>query len=220
MKNPVETAVVNTDEIGKRFFVVSAPSGAGKTTLCQNLLDRHPDAIRVSISCTTRKPRGEERDGVEYFFLSKSEFFERREAGDFLEWAQVHGNYYATSRSHVEDLVSRGYRVLFDVDVQGAEKIKAAYPAATLVFVIAPSRAELERRLRERKTDDPVEIERRLGNALGEMVLARIYDYIIVNDDVVEASEKLDAIVFGDAKPDREDGRRQLDRIIAEFENE
>jgi len=214
------TTKLSAEETGRRFFVVSAPSGAGKTTLCQNLLNKHPDTIRVSISCTTRKPRGEEKHGVEYFFLSKSEFFERRESGDFLEWAQVHSNYYATSKSHVEELVSHGYCVLFDVDVQGAEKIKAAYPTATLIFVIAPSRNELERRLRERKTDDPVEIERRLGNALGEMVLARIYDYVIVNEDVKEASEKLNAIVFGDVKPNREEGRRQLDRIIAEFENE
>ncbi len=210
---------LDNKETGKRLFVVSAPSGAGKTTLCQGLLARHGNKIKVSISCTTRKLRGDEQHGIEYYFLKEEEFFKRRADGDFLEWAQVHGNYYATSRSHVEKLVSDGYRVLFDVDVQGAEKIKEAYPEATLIFIISPSRKELERRLRERKTDDALEIKKRLSNSLGEMVCARNYDFIVVNDDVEKATDSLEDIVFNAEKPDRSYGMKRLEEIISEYDD-
>ena len=204
-----------TGEKRARLVVVSAPSGAGKTTLCRYVTKRHP-FIRLSISCTTRPRRKDERDGREYYFLDEKEFFRSQQAGDFLEWAQVHGHYYGTSSRHVDELLAEGCSVLFDIDVQGAANLKKHYPDAVLVFIAPPSRKELARRLKERKTDDPEEIARRLRNAIGETYQARSYDYIIVNDDLAQAVAELEAIATGQAPPP-EDREQIINNLMVEF---
>ncbi|RJO64116.1 MAG: guanylate kinase [Myxococcales bacterium] len=205
-------------ENGRHLFVVSAPSGAGKSTLTQTVVSRHPD-IRLSISCTTRPRRGDERHGREYFFLNQEEFSRMIERGEFLEWAQVHGHYYGTSRAHVEDLMKQGFKVLFDIDVQGAASLKKQYREATLIFIAPPSRAELERRLRERKTDDPAEIKKRLRNALGEIYQAKTYDHVIVNDDLAAAVAQLEAVLLG-RRLAKEDNEAILARLLSEFRDD
>lgn len=201
---------------GARLFVVSAPSGAGKSTLTQAIVTKHPQ-VKLSISCTTRRRRGDEQDGREYHFLSETEFFRRIESGDFLEWAQVHGHYYGTSRQFVQNMLDQGQRVIFDIDVQGAAKLKEHYPDAVLIFVAPPSRAELERRLRERKTDDPKEIAKRLGNAAGEIYQARQYDYIVINDRLDTATAQLESVVFGRPAPEIEKPEAVIARLLTEY---
>ncbi len=203
----------NTPEL----FVVSAPSGAGKSTLTRAVVAGHP-TLKLSISCTTRPPRGDEKHGVDYYFLSQTDFSDRREDGEFLEYAQVHGNYYGTSRKHVEEFLKDGFNVLFDIDIQGAEQVKRAYPEARRIFILPPSRKELARRLKERKTDDPAEIEKRLRNAIGEMAAARRYDYLIVNDDIPRAQAELLAIIDGHP-PDQTERKAVLARLLEEFEH-
>jgi guanylate kinase len=210
---------MSTATPGARLFVVSAPSGAGKSTLTQAVSRRHPD-IKLSISCTTRRRRGDEQDGREYHFLSETDFFKRKESGDFLEWAQVHGHYYGTSRQFVEEMVAKGYKVIFDIDVQGASEMKLAYPDAVLIFIAPPSRAELERRLRERKTDDPKEIQKRLSNAAGEIYQARDYDYVIVNDDLNTAVAQLESVLLGRPLADMEGRDAIIERLLSEYEND
>lgn len=179
----------------KRLIILSAPSGAGKTTLCARLLRDFP-SLRLSVSCTTRPPRGEERDGVHYFFLSREEFEKQIQAGRFAEWAQVHGNYYGTSKDFLEQCFAEGYSVLLDIDVQGAASLKKAYPAeAYLVFVSPPDLTTLEKRLRSRDTDNEETIQRRLANARAEMEKARLFDKTIVNDDLERAYAELHALV-------------------------
>ena len=204
-----------TDE---KFFVVSAPSGAGKSTLTKGVVKRRDD-IRLSISCTTRPIRGDERDGREYFFITASDFFKRIEEGEFLEWAQVHGHYYGTSRKHVDQYLKEGKLVVFDIDVQGAETVKKAYPEATFVFILPPSRRELERRLKERRTDDSAEMAKRLKNALGELWAARSYNYVIVNDDIERAMSELESIILGEPPPQKE-RNAFLEKLLSEFQKE
>lgn len=201
-----------------QLFVVSAPSGAGKSTLTQRVIDVMPN-IQLSISCTTRPIRGDEQHGREYYFLTQEEFFERRNAGDFLEWAQVHGNYYGTSKEYVQQILDEGKNVIFDIDVQGAANLKLVYPDAVLIFIAPPSMEELERRLRERKTDDPKEIEKRLSNARGEMVEARHYDYMIINDDLELATSELAAIIKGKPLGDHNPAE-VLKRLLPELKDE
>lgn len=174
-------------------LVISAPSGAGKSTLVERLRKKFSH-FAYSISCTTRDPRGDEQDGVHYRFLTREEFLNRREAGYFAEWAEVHGNLYGTPRVPVEELLAAGRDVLFDIDVQGALQIKSVFPQGLFVFVLPPSLPELERRLRGRGTDTSEAIARRLGNALGELRQAELFDYLIVNDDLVEAADELCAV--------------------------
>lgn len=204
--------------IGARLFVVSAPSGAGKSTLTRAIADAHPD-IKLSISTTTRPIRGDEQNGREYYFVGVEEFFRLRQEGAFLESAQVHGHYYGTRRAHVEELLAKGYRVIFDIDVQGAAALKAIYPQATLIFIAPPSRAELERRLRERKTDDPAEIAKRLRNAAGEIFEAEHFDFVVVNDELARATGELLAILNGGYTPKEASGL-VLARLKRDFRNE
>lgn len=200
------------------LFVVSAPSGAGKSTLTQRVIDSIPD-IQLSISCTTRPIRGDEQHGREYYFLTQEEFFERRNAGDFLESAQVHGNYYGTSKEYVQKILDQGKSVIFDIDVQGAANLRQTYPEAVLIFIAPPSVEELERRLRERKTDDPREIEKRLSNARGEMVEAKHYNYMIINDDLEVATNELEVVIKG--KPlDKSSPAEVLKRLLPELNDE
>ncbi len=203
-------------EKGRHLYVVSAPSGAGKSTLTKAVSTRRPEFM-MSISCTTRPRRGDEQHGREYYFLTQREFFDRRDRGDFLEWAQVHGHYYGSSREFVEQLLAQGKRVIFDIDVQGAQKLKEVYPECTLIFISPPSRMELERRLRERKTDDPAEIAKRLRNAAGELYQARHYDFIILNDVLENAVDELEAVIT-ETQTETSFSQDDLERLLAEFD--
>ena len=174
-------------------FVLSAPSGAGKTTLAKRLLKEFPD-FGYSISCTTRPPRPGEQDGRDYHFLTVDEFCRTRDAGGLAEWARVHGNFYGTPLAPLRDLLARGRDVLLDVDVQGAAQLRLSLPDACLVFVLPPSLEELERRLRGRGTDAGDVIEKRLANARGEIAEGRWFDYVLVNDDLERAYDRLRAL--------------------------
>ncbi len=175
------------------LLILSAPSGTGKTTLARRLVAAHPGAT-FSISYTTRAPRGHEKDGVDYHFVSEDEFQKMIDAGQFVEWAQVHGHRYGTPRSSIE---SAKALVVFDIDVQGGEAIKKRHPDAVRVLVLPPSLAELERRLRARSTDDAATVRRRLDAARNEIARARAgaYEYWVVNDDLDRAYGDLEAIV-------------------------
>ena len=149
------------------LYIVSAPSGSGKTTLLQYLIENFEDLI-FSVSYTTRRPRGHEKDGVEYFFIERDEFLRMIEAEDFLEWAEYHGNLYGTSRRFVEDSIAAGSDVILDIDVQGAGQIKEKVADAVTIFLMPPSFAELERRLKERRLEDDETIRMRLAIAKKE----------------------------------------------------
>ncbi|OGR35661.1 MAG: guanylate kinase [Desulfovibrionales bacterium GWA2_65_9] len=197
-------------------LVISAPSGAGKSTLVERLRAEFPH-FAYSISCTTRAPRGEEKNGVDYHFLTREEFTARREAGYFAEWAEVHGNLYGTPKAPVEEHLAGGRDVLFDIDVQGALQVKSVFPQGLFVFIMPPSREELERRLRGRGTDSDEAIARRLGNALGELRQAGQFDYLIVNGDLDTAADELRAIyVAGRARTSNQPGL--LDALLAQWE--
>lgn len=176
------------------LVVVSAPSGAGKTTLCRELRERLP-GLAYSVSYTTRPPRAGEVDGRDFHFVAESEFRRLRDEDAFAEWAIVHGNLYATSARALEAALADGRDVLLDIDTQGAEQLRRRYAEAVLVFVVAPSMAELEQRLRERRSDPDSEITRRLNRAREEITLWRQYQYLIVNRDLKDAVEQLEAIV-------------------------
>ena len=178
------------------LVIISAPSGAGKTTLCQRLLASRPDLL-LSISSTTRAPRGTEVDGREYHFLDRSTFERQIQEGVFAEWAKVHDQYYGTSRRTIEEAFSRGRHVLLDIDVQGAASLRDAYgPARTLtVFIAPPSIEVLERRLRARGTDREEVIQKRMHNARREMEAAPSFDCVIVNDDLDRAFAELSQVV-------------------------
>jgi len=176
-------------------IVLSAASGAGKTTLGRRLLQRVA-GLELSISFTTRAPRGQERDGVEYHFVDEATFKRKIEAGDFVEWALVHSNHYGSSASATEARLQQGVDVLFDIDVQGGEQLKARFPGALLIWIEAPSWQVLEERLRGRGTDDEEAIQRRLRNARGETERAhRSFDEVLINDDLDHATDALVALV-------------------------
>lgn len=177
------------------MLILSAPSGAGKTTLARKLIGQTP-AATFSISATTRPPRGRERDGVDYTFLSHEAFQEMIDRDLLLEWADVHGKRYGTPRRFADEALQNGRLVIFDIDVQGGEQIKKTHPEAVSVFVLPPSFEELERRLRGRGTEGEDAIRRRLDAARRE-IRAGIdsYDYVIVNDDFDRAYTELEALV-------------------------
>jgi len=179
---------------GGFLMVLSGPSGAGKGTLVDRLLATRSDCI-FSISATTRPRRSNEEDGVQYEFVSREEFEKRRAAGLFLEWAEVHGHYYATPAKFVDEGVRAGRVVVLDVDVQGGASVRRVRPDAVSVFIYPPSIEALRKRLLGRSTDLPEVVERRLQNAPGELVQYREYDYLVVNDDLEQAVTRLTAIV-------------------------
>jgi len=176
------------------LYIVTAPSGAGKTSLVRLLLENDPD-IRVSISHSTRAPRSGEREGVEYHFVSVPDFLEKVRNDAFLEWAEVHGNYYGTSRSGIEAALLAGQDVLLEIDWQGAQQVRALFPAAIGVFVLPPSLDELERRLCARATDSAETIARRVAAAREEMRHVAEFDYVIINDELQRALHDLLAVV-------------------------
>lgn len=176
------------------LFIISAPSGAGKTTLAHRLCQEVSD-LRLSISYTTRAPRTGEIDGRDYHFVSKEHFIQLRHTGAFAEWAPVHEFFYGTPRTPVDEAVAQGRDLLLDIDVQGAKQLKATYPEAVSIFVLPPSWRELERRLRGRGTDTEGVIARRLQRAREEARACSTYDYWIVNDNVERAVSILHSIV-------------------------
>lgn len=180
------------------LLVISAPSGAGKTTLCQKLLQELSRELVLSISSTTRAPRGQERDGVEYHFLTHDQFKRGIDQGEFAEWALVHGNYYGTAKKTIEDAFSRGKSVLLDIDVQGADSLKKTYPDRNLlIFIAPPDMQELEKRLRARGTDTEETIQKRMTNAHEEMAESKKFDHVIVNDNFDRAYTELKQKVEG-----------------------
>jgi guanylate kinase len=176
------------------IFILSAPSGAGKTTLYNGLRELHPE-IQLSVSCTTRARRKGEISGRDYRFLSDRQFNQVKQRGEFAEWARVHDYFYGTPKKPLDRAIKAGRDILLDIDVQGARKIKQVYPKAVAVFVLPPSMPELRRRLSARGTDGKAIIERRLANARGEMRQIIQYDYYVVNREIKEAVQVLSAIV-------------------------
>lgn len=177
------------------LLILSAPSGAGKTTLAHMLQREYGEGALFSISYTTRAPRGREQNGIDYHFVSQDDFKAMVDRGEFVEWAEVHGQWYGTHRSYIE-MARQGKIVIFDIDVQGGTTIKGKYPEAVSVFVLPPSMQELERRLRERRTDAEEVIRRRLMAARAEMERGcASYDYIIVNRELDRAYADLTSIV-------------------------
>lgn len=176
------------------LFVVSAPSGAGKTSLCKAVTDSLEN-LTHSISYATRKPRPGEIDGRDYYFVTQERFQTMVSAGDFAEWAEVHSNLYGTSRRVLNDLIVKGIDVILDIDTQGAKQIKSKVDSAVFIFIMPPSLEILEERLRNRKSDNEQEIDKRMRRARDEMKDFNMYDYIIVNRDFGRALTELKSIV-------------------------
>jgi guanylate kinase len=190
---------------GGLLLVLSGPSGAGKSTLARRLAVEEPRVWR-SVSMTTRPPREGEHDGIDYLFVSREEFARRRREGSFLEWAEVHGELYGTPRAPVVDRLLQARDVLLEIDVQGASQVRRSAPGSVLVFVVPPSRAVLEERLRERASESEGKIASRLRMADREVGRAREYDYVVVNDELARAVSDVLAVVT--AERNRASGRR------------
>ncbi len=180
-----------------RLFVIAAPSGAGKTTLVHATVLNSPH-LRFSISYTTRPQRVNEVDGKDYFFVSKAEFEAMRANNELLESATVFDNFYGTSREQVEKILAGGQSVVLEIDWQGARQVRASMPDCVSIFILPPSLTELERRLRDRRTDTDAVIERRLRDAVSDMGHWPEFDYIIINDDLNQAVSELEAVFAGD----------------------
>jgi guanylate kinase len=178
------------------LYVIAAPSGAGKTSLVKAVLARDP-SLRVSISHSTRKPRENERDGVDYHFVSLDEFKRLVAAGAFLEHAQVYDNFYGTSRQGVEALLASGHDVILEIDWQGARQVRNAQPDCRSIFILPPSRRSLEERLRNRRTDTEEVIQRRLRDSIADMSHFAEFDQVVVNDDFESAVSHLLEIIRG-----------------------
>jgi guanylate kinase len=194
------------------LFVLAAPSGAGKTTLVHALTRNHPE-LRFSISYTTRPQRRNEANGVDYLFVDVDEFLELEQAGALLESAVVFDNHYGTSRSQVEEHLANGHNVILEIDWQGARQVRESMPACRSVFILPPSRAELERRLRDRRTDSDEVIARRLRDAVSDMSHWDEFDYVIVNDDLDRAVADLEAVIAGEGAPHATDNPAVRDRV-------
>ena len=179
-----------------RLFVIAAPSGAGKTTLVHATVMNSPD-LRFSISYTTRPQRSNEVDGRDYHFIDTAEFEKLRAEDDLLESATVFDNFYGTSRRQVEEILGDGHNVLLEIDWQGAQQVRESMPDCITIFVMPPSLAELERRLRDRRTDSDDVIERRLSDAVSDMGRWDEFDYVIINDDLDQAVANLEAVLVG-----------------------
>ena len=180
------------------LLVLSGPSGTGKGTVCGVVRDHLGDAVRYSISATTRKPRTGEEHGREDFFFSKEEFEALRDQNGFLEWAQVYDNYYGTPRAFVEEVLASGKDCILEIDPQGALQVREATDEAVLVFIAPPSLEELRNRLTGRGTESVQEVEKRLSCAESELGYRDKYDYIIINDDVETAAAKMEAILLAE----------------------
>ncbi len=201
-------------------LILSSPSGAGKTTLTRMLLQDRALDLTLSISVTTRARRSSEVDGIHYRFIAERQFIAMRDAGDLLEWAEVHGNYYGTPREPVEEILAQGRDCLFDIDYQGTRQVREKIGADTVtVFILPPSMKELRARLERRAEDAADVIERRLENARKEIARWKEYDYVIVNDDLQRSFEDLNAILRAERqrRPRREKGIAEfVDKLLSE----
>ena len=196
------------------LFVIAAPSGAGKTTLVKALVEGNPD-LQFSISYTTRAKRKTEEHGRDYFFVTKDEFLKLEQQGELLESAVVFDNLYGTSRSQDEKHLAGGDHVILEIDWQGAQQVRASMPGCVSIFILPPSRAELEKRLRGRRTDSDAVIARRLADAVGDMSHWEEFDYVIVNDELEVAVDELEAILAGNG----EENLTSNPKIRARIEN-
>jgi guanylate kinase len=192
-------------------IVISAPSGAGKTTLCRLLAERKRN-LKYSISCTTRPKRSGEKNGYDYYFLSDNEFKKIISKNGFAEWALVHGYYYGTPKKAMDALLKNGYDVVMDIDVQGGLQIKKAYPQAVLVFVMAQSFKELEKRLKARQKDSQETIVRRLRNARHELKSLPRYEYLVINRTLATALKEIEEII-------NSEHRKTAHTIIPKFDH-
>lgn len=180
-----------------KLFVIAAPSGAGKTTIVKALVARNPE-LRFSISYTTRQKRRTEVDGVDYLFVDVDKFEKLRDEGELLEFAEVFDNFYATSRSQVEKHLAQGQDVILEIDWQGAQQVRESMPECVTIFILPPSLEELERRLRDRRTDSPEVIDRRLRDALSDMAHWDEFDHVIINDKLEQAVIDLENVLAGE----------------------
>jgi guanylate kinase len=181
------------------ILIISAPSGAGKTTLCRALMERFP-TMKESVSYTTRAPRAGEIDEEDYFFVSRQEFQRMIDADAFAEWAEVHGNLYGTALATIDEARKNGIDLVLDIDCQGARRLKEQIERCIYVFILPPSMEELRRRLENRSSDDQQVIDLRIERAAGEIREARWYDYIIINDNLETAFAELSAIVVAQSR--------------------
>jgi guanylate kinase len=204
-------------EVSKRgrLYVIAAPSGAGKTSLLRALMERRP-GVEFSVSCTTRKPRPGEHDGKDYHFIDRSGFERLEAAGEFIEHADVFGNLYGTRRSVVEAALEEGRDLILEIDWQGAKQVRERLPEAVHIFILPPSRAELEARLRKRASDDEAAIARRLRESVLEMSHWKDFDYVIVNRDFESALAELEAVFDGRGEALRA-GRPGLEAVAREL---
>ncbi len=203
-------------ETQTRLFVIAAPSGAGKTTLVHAMVMRNPE-LRFSISYTTRPQRSNEADGVDYLFVDEARFKALRGDGALLESATVFDNLYGTSRKQVEEILGDGHHVVLEIDWQGARQVRDSMPDCVTIFILPPSLTELERRLRDRRTDSDEVIERRLRDAVSDMGHWAEFDYVIVNDDLDDAVAELEAVFAGPGEAqasDNDDLRARVAEII------
>ncbi|SCJ49374.1 Guanylate kinase [uncultured Clostridium sp.] len=176
------------------LIVVSGPSGAGKGTICKALLEKHDDLF-ISVSATTRQPRAGEVDGVNYHFITKEDFIKRVEQKDFLEYAEVYGNYYGTPKSRVEEMIDNGKNVILEIDIQGALKVKENFKEGVFIFILPPSMEELKQRIIKRGSETPESLMRRFKSAYQEINYISKYNYAVVNDVVDVAVSKIEGII-------------------------
>jgi guanylate kinase len=177
------------------LIVISGPSGAGKGTICRELLLNHSDNLELSVSATTREPREGEREGVNYFFKDKDEFIKMTENGEFIEYAKVHDNYYGTPKKYVLDKLEEGKNVILEIDVQGGMNVRNVFPDAAFIFIMPPSFEDLKKRIEGRGKDTQQVICKRMKNAYDEIKNVCNYDYVVVNDDLKDAVEKVNSII-------------------------
>ena len=183
--------------MNKKLFVISGCSGVGKGTVINEFMERNSDDFILSVSCTTRNPRPNETNGVNYFFISKEEFEQNIKGGKFLEYANFAGNYYGTKKKYIQQKMDEGYNVLLEIDTQGALQVKEKMPESILIFIAPPSVEELEHRLRGRHTEDEETIQKRLAQVKIELERSQKYDYTVINDNIERAVEEIESIVRG-----------------------
>jgi len=198
-----------------QLIVISGPSGAGKGTVCKSIIEKNN--FWISVSATTRTPRIDEIEGVNYYFISKEKFLERIATEDFLEYAQVYGNYYGTPKSEVLKVLEAGRDVILEIDIQGALKVKTAYPNGLFIFILPPSMEELKNRITNRGSETPESLITRFTSAHKEISFVSKYDYAVVNDTVESACEKIQSIIIAErCRVDRMNGDFLKEEIINE----